>query len=153
MQVSIDVVSDSTPLIQRQVKAAGEQAVTKAALNIEARAKLGITRQDAIDTGATKVSIHAQTTRDRKYSRAIGRARVTRGPGKHTKVTKKYVPVFGEIIPSGPLEAIVAVGTQYAQYIEHGTKFMAPRPFLEPAADAVISNLEDIVINEINKML
>lgn len=154
MQISVDVVADATALIKRQIRDASEQAITKAAFDIEAQAKQGITTQDAIDTGATKASIYASTPRVRKYSQIIGRVRTMRGPGQHSKTTtRKETPVFDEVVPFGPLEAIVTVGTQYAQYIEYGTKRMAARPFMEPAAEAVIPNLENIIVNEINKIL
>lgn len=43
---------------------------------------------------------------------------------------------------TGDLSAVVAVGMEYAPYVEYGTSRSAAQPYLTPAADAVRPGLE-----------
>ncbi len=43
---------------------------------------------------------------------------------------------------TGPASAVVFTNVEYAPYLEFGTKDIAPRPFLQPAVEAVTAALE-----------
>ncbi len=43
-----------------------------------------------------------------------------------------------------PLEAIVGPGVKYGKFVEFGTRYMAPRPYLRPAAEVVQKSLRNL---------
>lgn len=49
--------------------------------------------------------------------------------------------------------AFVGSGLEYSKYLELGTKNMQPRPWLEPALNANISNLEKNIIKQAKNMI
>ncbi len=110
----------------RRLARAGEgRSVRKAlyagGLVIEGRAKVNIQARNLVDTGFLLNSVYTATRDEGDY----GQAGTAAGEGQ-------------EMLPRaqpGPEEAIVAVGADYGIYHEMGTRKMAPRPFMRPAAD------------------
>lgn len=97
------IVFNRLPELRGQLRQRASQAVRKAALDIEARAKQVV----PVRTGNLKNSI--QTTME------------------------------------SDLTAVVETAVEYAPYVELGTRRMAPRPFLGPAAEAVKPSFEAAV--------
>lgn len=48
---------------------------------------------------------------------------------------------------AGGIETEVGPETEYAPHLERGTSRMAPRPFMGPAADAVMPSFAEAVVN------
>jgi phage gpG-like protein len=46
---------------------------------------------------------------------------------------------------NGETQAIVSINADYAAYLEYGTRFMARRPYIEPAIDKVRSDFAGIL--------
>ena len=62
------------------------------------------------------------------------------------QTTKAYVKGYsigdtassiGLAIENGGMRAVCALGTDYAWYVEYGTRYMAPEPIVEPSLDIV----------------
>lgn len=52
--------------------------------------------------------------------------------------------IGADIATSGTtVQAVVGPTTHYAPYLEYGTRRMAPRPFMGPAADQVLPSVEE----------
>ena len=49
--------------------------------------------------------------------------------------------------------AFVGSGLEYSKYLELGTKHMQPRPWLQPALDKNLSNLEKNIIRQAKNMI
>ena len=49
--------------------------------------------------------------------------------------------------------AFVGSGLEYSKYLELGTKHMQPRPWLQPALDKNLSNLEKNIIKQARNMI
>lgn len=104
-----------------------EQVVAKLAFDVEAGAKLNITSQGAVDTGALHASVYASTRRASSYRGNTGDA-FLRNPD---------AAIADEIQSRDRFEAIVGVPMDYAAFVELGTVKMAARPYLLPAVEAV----------------
>lgn len=89
------VVENRWPSIIRGLETKADQIVRKAAMDIEARAKM----LSPVDTGVLRSSIQATAV----------------GP-RHWRVT---------------------VGADYGVYVEYGTRYNRPQPFLDPAVQQV----------------
>lgn len=55
--------------------------------------------------------------------------------GYQTGETKRSVTAAGLNITDGGLTAEAGATTEYAPYLEHGTRFMEAQPFVKPAFD------------------
>ena len=55
--------------------------------------------------------------------------------GYQTGQTKRSVEMSGVAISDGGLTAEAGATTDYAPYLEHGTRFMEAQPFVKPAFD------------------
>jgi HK97 gp10 family phage protein len=111
------------PEYESRLQQAADKMVRKAALDIERLAK----QKAPVDTGALRNSIYTVTSTDSDYTAASSSA------GKRNQDAEQFPPV--EQQPPG--QAIVAVGMSYGAYVEYGTRHMAARPYLTPAAETV----------------
>jgi HK97 gp10 family phage protein len=152
MELHFDVVEDSVRRVKQAFLHGAADAMAKLALDTEAKAKMNITDQNAIDTGAARASIHTEFQGHSGYSEAISEARsVASKPGMHSGTPSN--PQFYPSIKADELEAVVAVGVEYGALIELGTVHMSPRPFLEPAVNEVFGAAEGIIVEAINRRL
>ena len=55
--------------------------------------------------------------------------------GYQTGTTKRSITAAGVNITDGGLTAEAGATTEYAPYVEHGTRFMEAQPFVKPAFD------------------
>lgn len=55
--------------------------------------------------------------------------------------TKKHI--FAPELSNGGLVATVGPTTNYSPYVEYGTRFMEPEPFVKPAFDAASAKFEE----------
>jgi hypothetical protein len=46
---------------------------------------------------------------------------------------------------NGELQAVVSINANYAAYLEYGTRFMARRPYVEPAIEKVRTDFAGIL--------
>lgn len=123
MELTVKVLKNRLPEIRSVLTFEVDQAVRKAAFDLAAHAK----DLAPVDTGALKNSIWVLTSKDSTYGEAL-QAALARNP-KAQAVSPPAVP------PPGT--AYVGAGVHYAVYVEYGTRRMAARPFMRPAADAV----------------
>ncbi len=52
-----------------------------------------------------------------------------------------------------PFKATVMPHVNYARFLEFGTRYMMPRPFLGPAAESAEKQIQDILNAEVEKVL
>lgn len=123
MGLSVRVIKNRLPEIRASLAETVDRAVRKAAFDIAAHAK----DLAPVDTGALKNSIWVATSKDETYGSAI-QAALARNP-KAKAVSPPPAPAL--------CAAYVGAGVHYAIYVEMGTRRMAARPFMRPAADAV----------------
>jgi HK97 gp10 family phage protein len=56
------------------------------------------------------------------------------------------------ILESGPNSITVGATAPYSAFVELGTRFMRPRPYLSPAVNHMVaSRLQDIIIEQFNR--
>lgn len=145
--------------INRSLLESARNAVSKACLDTEARAKLEITRQNAIDTGAAKASIYVKTPLSSDYSDRIAEAKAKARKGsKKTKGKKIEVFADVELTNNGfQAEGIVACGVLYGFYIEYGSTrthvSIPPRPFMTPAAEEVGAAFDEYCLKHLEAIL
>lgn len=53
--------------------------------------------------------------------------------GYQTGTTKRSIPAAGPEISNGGLTVTIGATTEYAEYVENGTRFMEAQPFVGPA--------------------
>jgi HK97 gp10 family phage protein len=81
-----------------------------------------------VDTGTLRASIHTRTKKSSNYKQ----------PSNPKGATIEDLPG-----PDGKVIAIVGSGVEYAAYVELGTSRMAAQPYLGPAAEGVVSKVND----------
>ena len=147
----VETTRNNTFRIKAGYHAAVEKCIRKAVLDIEAKAKQNVTDQDAIDTGALRASIYADTRGVNGYAAAEAEARAAAGsPGKRSGKPHEHF----EMLPAekaGAMEGIAAVGAEYALNVEAGTVHVPPRPFWDPAVDEVVHEFDKNVVNMVNR--
>lgn len=102
------------------------KVVLKTAFDIEATAKRRITDQDAVDTGATRATIYvAIEGPEANYGERAGEG-LSVSPG---------IELLGERQPPtrDGMSASIGPSTNYAPFIEFGTRSTPARPFMVPA--------------------
>ena len=104
------------------------EAIARAALQIEANAKLAI--QNPPKTG-------------RLYRRAGGRMHQASAPGEAPATDTGNLVNSGQTTRLGFADYAVSFSTPYAAALEFGTHNMAARPFLMPAVMKVASRLQE----------
>lgn len=145
------VANDYTFQIRKGYADVVDKAMRATVLNIVADAQLNITAQDSIDTGAAKASIYASTPSRSGYADAEADARESAArPGRHSGRPNKEFQMLPERVV-GPMEAVAAVGAEYATYIEFGTVFTPPAPFFGPAEEKHVAAFEEVCVNMINR--
>jgi HK97 gp10 family phage protein len=98
---------------------ATKQVVVKTAFDLQAAAVI----QAPIDTGFLRASIYTVTSQGSTYQGG----------------SKALPPVDA---PPDDYTAYVGVGAYYGVYVNYGTRYMAARPFWEPAIDQVRSGFD-----------
>lgn len=117
---SIEIVFDHFEKMEKAIVDAADQALEKAARDIEAKAKMNA----PVDTGNLKNSI---------YSKGPGFS--TFGGAGNTQPEE----------PIGDHEAVVHAGAPYAVYVDYGTAHMPARPFFSGAVEEVKPTLEAVM--------
>ena len=117
----------------KEAKKAVKRGVDRTAIAVETDAKLrlegGLGGDKRIKTGNLRASVHAEL----KQGEAHG----------------KYG--LGEKIDD--MEAIVGTNVEYAEFIESGTRYIAPMSYLEFAAIRQDVKLRERVTDELNKLV
>jgi HK97 gp10 family phage protein len=112
----IQVVFNKLPKLSREAEFRAQAAVSKAAFDIEANAKVSM---QGPKTGVLYGNHQASAPKE--------------APAVDTGALINSITVE---FPSR-LTGIIAPHTEYAIYLEYGTRNMAPRPFMRPAAEKV----------------
>jgi HK97 gp10 family phage protein len=92
------------------------------------------------DTGFLANSIYVKTSKDSSYSQV----------GQPTSKDASLLPEMET--PPDDQTAYVAVGANYGIYLEYGTRFQPPQPYLTPAVEAGQTSLENAA-SEIESMI
>lgn len=109
------------PGVIAALQQAAHEIIVKTSFDVEAHAKQGA----AVDTGYMRSSIYTVTSEGSGYGQGV-----TGG--------KPGATLLPEVdAPENATTAYVAVGAEYAAYVELGTVHQAAQPFMVPAADAV----------------
>lgn len=138
IRVQIDGIDDALRALDNTVRPDAIRAgLMAAALYIEGQAKIKVTR---IDTGFMRNSIYAVSQAGSNYTQRLSEA-------KQANPLATMLPEDG----AGPLEAIVAVGAEYAIYHEMGTRYMPAAPFMRPALEASRNQIGQIVSDAIRR--
>lgn len=149
--VSVDV-EDRTYIIRQALMGGAEAGLKKAAFDIEAQAKINVRDADKVDTGALVNSIYSIAPGHSNHAAAASAAQVAAAkPGKHSG--KPHDVTLLPVETVGELEGLVSVGADYGGVVENGNAFTEPSPFLGPAAERVLSELDAVLVNETNKRL
>ncbi len=85
-----------------------------------------------------KVSFaQAKSGRIYRVSRT-GRPHQASAPGEAPAILTGFLS--NSILPTfpSPFEGVIAIGAQYAPYLEYGTRRMAPRPYVAPALKSTL---------------
>lgn len=145
-------IRDYTVQIKRGFEKACARALREIVLDVVADAKMGITDQDAIDTGALRKSIYAETPGAPGYGAAAAAASAAaRTRGAHSGRPNKNFEMLPAPEPVGALEAIAAVGAEYGVYVEFGTVHVPPAPFFGPAEEKATEVLDQVVARMVNE--
>lgn len=115
------VLYNKLPALSAALKKVVEQAVRKAALDIEREAK----QRAPVQTGFLRNSIYAVTHEGSDYGQDAG------SPPRDSYLLDEVEK------PKDGQTAFVAVGANYGMYVEMGTSRMSAQPYLLPAADVV----------------
>lgn len=119
---SVEIVFDHFEKFEQVIADAADQALEKAARDIEAKAKM-----DApVDTGNMKNSIYSK------------------GPGFST-FGKDHPNDTQPEEPIGDHEAVVHAGAPYSVYVDYGTAHTPARPFFSGAVESVKPTLEAVM--------
>ena len=103
------------------------QTVRKAAFDIQAAAASSA----PVDTGFLRNSIYVVTHNESTY-------------GQGAEPTKAGSPLLpAEPAPDDDWTAYIGVGANYGIYLELGTRFMPPKPYLAPAVEQVRPSFEE----------
>lgn len=102
--VTVRVVSNRLPQISAAIRPAVVAEVSKATLDVEARAKA----LTPVKTGTLRRSIHS-------------------------------------VFENGGLTGLVGPSVLYGKFVEFGTRHMGARPYMRPAAEAVLPRFADAV--------
>lgn len=108
-----------------------EKVLKKTGLQIEAKAKTFA----PVDTGALKSSIH---TVMQNFSDFQGVALITSVKKRGKQLQVSQIPK-----PDNQLVVRVGPGVEYGVYQEYGTSRMAAHPYMTPAAESVIRQLDE----------
>lgn len=120
------LVSNRLPELRGQLRVRASQAVRKAAFDVEARAKASM----------------SGPKRGRIYPRPGGKVHRASAPGEAPAIDTGALVNSIQMAMEGDLTAVVGTAVEYAPYLEFGTRRMAPRPYLGPAAEAVRPSFE-----------
>lgn len=136
-KATIHIVYNKFPELIRKSPEKAKELVKKAAFELEARAKL----EAKVDTGFMRNSIYTVTFAGSGYAAAKQAAEAANPDAR----------MIGEVGTPGEYQAFVAVGAEYAIYVEYGTRFMAAQPFMTPAVEQVRKSFERAVKDELVK--
>ena len=99
-----------------------------------------------VDTGALRNSIYVNNGRDSDYASRIS---IASGLNPDMQALEELDPEF--VIPLSGTNtgnvAVVGVGAHYGIFLEQGTVFQPPQPFMLPAAEASSDDFESLMRN------
>jgi hypothetical protein len=150
--ITIDKFDEVMPLARKAMS----QALDAIARAVQQRAKNNIVTQGAVDTGALLNSVYVQSPLTDEREQAISAASsASKQPGRKSKKPhdQEFTPADVIHEPKGPMAAKVAVAAFYGLYIEAGTVHSGERPFLNPAAESVKSEANDLAAAIVAKAL
>lgn len=133
--------------VSRKLRRGLRRAVREIAFAVEAEAKERIASIPLVDTGAMMASVHVKLHGEDGRPLAIEKAKAAALQAE-AEAPGFDLPVPG---PANKYSAIVAAAVDYAGYHELGAPNanLPARPFLRPAADAVVARVGMIVKREI----
>lgn len=73
----------------------------------------------------------------RLYRRGRTAMHQASAPGEAPAVDTGFLTNSIQVATTGPLTAEIQIPAEYAAYLEFGTRRMAPRPYVQPAIDAI----------------
>ena len=146
MSVSFDVVLDRVYVVEQALAGAITDAIRKIGFDVEAKAKVKITEQNAIDTGAARASIHTAYQGGGNYGKASSEATAAASrPGAKSGKPHAF-RMLPEEVPEEAASLYVAVGAEYGANIAYGRgEGENARPFLGPAAEEVFAAADQVV--------
>lgn len=118
IQLRVALKANKIPLVQQRLPERIHQVVRKTALDLVAHAQTEM----------------AKPKSGRVYKRGKGRFHVASAPGEAPAIDTGTLAGSFRIKRLSQTSYLVSVGAEHAAYMEYGTRYIAPRPFLEPTA-------------------
>jgi hypothetical protein len=81
----------------------------------------------------------------RAYRRGRTAIHIASAPGEAPAVDREGLIGSINWQMNGELQAVVSINANYAAYLEYGTRFMARRPYVEPAIEKVRTDFAGIL--------
>ncbi len=133
------IVYDLLPEIAEKLDKALDEAVRKAAFDIQGKAQAIITANGQVDTGFMKNSVYVVTHDESTYN--------------DVQAPEEGQELLPQVEKPKAHEAVIAVGASYGVYQEFGTMHQPARPYLTPAAEFVrpqfihaLEKMEDLMM-------
>ena len=136
----VQVKFNHIPDILRRMPERADALVRAIALAIEGEAK----QRAPVDTGFLKSSIYTDTSRSSGYDAAVQGAANRLPSGEQREV-------FPPLPRPKPGEAVVAVAAYYGIYQEFGTVRAPAHPYMRPAVDKVVNEVNEIARKEMGE--
>lgn len=131
ISMSTTIKGKSFEDIGKDTKRLLSAVVRKAAFDVEREAK----QNAPVDTGALKASIYVSTKGKSDYAKASADA----------KAIQPKAEIFPEEKAQEELEAIIGVGVDYGEAVEHGTTRQRAQPYMTPAVEKIRPQFEKAV--------
>lgn len=113
------------------------------------------TLREALRAAATFVEGQVKVSMTEPKTGAIyvrqGRAHQASAPGQAPAIDFGFLANSIQVGEVTAREATVVAGAEYALYLEMGTRFMSPRPFMRPALEGNRERIRQIILEAVQR--